>query len=64
MCKWVLLPDKDNPTMRGCDKTGEPYCEEHLRELEWIEEICDRTISGPALVELPPEGKERPLDAI
>lgn len=33
MCKWVHLPDKDNPTERRCLEHEEPFCEEHAVEL-------------------------------
>ena len=33
MCKWVLLPDKENPTERLCQEEGSPYCEEHMAEV-------------------------------
>jgi hypothetical protein len=35
MCKWVMLPDKDDPTERLCPEEGEPYCVEHDAELHW-----------------------------
>jgi hypothetical protein len=35
MCKWVMLPDKDNPTERLCPEEGTPYCEERDAELHW-----------------------------
>jgi hypothetical protein len=33
MCKWVLLPDRENPSERRCFEHGEPFCEEHAVEL-------------------------------
>jgi hypothetical protein len=35
MCKWVLLPDKKNPTERRCLEEGAPYCVDHDTELHW-----------------------------
>ena len=40
MCKWVLLPDEENPTERLCPIPGEPYCCNHDVELHyhtWLE---------------------------
>jgi hypothetical protein len=40
MCKWVMLPDKDDPAERRCPAPGEPYCAEHDVELHydvWLE---------------------------
>jgi hypothetical protein len=35
MCKWVLLPDANNPTERNCSEGGTPYCADHDAELHW-----------------------------
>jgi hypothetical protein len=35
MCKWVMLPDKENRTERHCPEEGTPFCIEHDAELHW-----------------------------
>jgi hypothetical protein len=35
MCKWVLLPDKEDPTERRCSDEGASFCVEHDAELHW-----------------------------
>ena len=40
MCKWVMLPDKNNPTEHRCPHPGNPYRPEHDVELHchtWLD---------------------------
>jgi hypothetical protein len=38
MCNWVHLPDKQNPDQRLCGRPGHPYCLEHTREIDVMEQ--------------------------
>jgi hypothetical protein len=33
MCKWVMLPDRENPGELCCPEEGTPFCVEHDAEL-------------------------------
>jgi hypothetical protein len=37
MCKWLLLPALDDDKVGLCDKPGFPYCDEHQKEMEYID---------------------------
>jgi hypothetical protein len=39
VCNWVLLPDRQNSTERRCPEEGEPYCEEHQLELDYMHRV-------------------------
>ncbi len=39
MCNWVHLPDKENALPSTCTKEGEPYCEEHQAEMDYIHSL-------------------------
>lgn len=39
MCNWVHLPDRQNSTERRCPEEGEPYCEEHQAEMNYIRSL-------------------------
>jgi hypothetical protein len=35
VCRWVHLPDEENPSERVCPEEGAPYCVAHDTELHW-----------------------------
>ena len=36
-CSWLYLASRTSPE-RFCDKPGHPYCEEHQREMDAMEQ--------------------------
>lgn len=38
MCSWLYLASRTTPE-RFCGKPGHPYCEEHQREMEAMEQV-------------------------
>ena len=37
-CSWLYLASRTTPE-RFCDKPGHPYCEEHQREMDAMEQV-------------------------
>jgi hypothetical protein len=37
-CSWLYLASRNTPG-RFCDKPGHPYCPEHQREIEYLEQL-------------------------
>jgi hypothetical protein len=48
MCRWVHLPDKQNPNQRLCGRPGHPFCGEHQAEMNYIRSLDNDWKEGEA----------------